>query len=444
MKQFMVVSVALLCLNLTAENLYVTPSGAGATNGSNWSNAFAGFSDVQWGSGSGRVGPGDILYVAGGNYSSGTDPGVNGTDDNNRIIIRKATESAHGTSTGWQASYGNQAKVQIGLGGCSYITVDGVYEYGFYWEPAAPCGYCSGMYLKDAKNITVQYAHVDGTNDGNSWRGINAVGGTNITLRHLKISNCPNDAFGISGSNFLMEYCRVGPKITSKDGYHADLVETNNTQNVVFRYNIVNWGGQMFQFTNDVNYQIYGNVFTGVEVLHKNSKYDGANPLYFYNNTVYKVTTLGNNAVTAKNNIFYQTGNAVATGNVIVSTDIFVNSAGGDVLNGDFHLKATAGARDIGTDLGSPYNLDPDGNTRGADGKWDMGAFEYTNTGVSWRLAEGSWQAQALPSLVYNCKLQTANCQLFSIQGQRVNDISRSGIYLVPMGGKLGKVTRVK
>ena len=49
-----------------------------------------------------------------------------------------------------------------------------------------------------------------------------------------------------------------------------------------------------------------------------------------------------------------------------------------DAPNGDFHLSA---GTDAGTDVGSPYDTDPDGETRGADGIWDRGAYEYDNSG---------------------------------------------------------------
>ena len=32
---------------------------------------------------------------------------------------------------------------------------------------------------------------------------------------------------------------------------------------------------------------------------------------------------------------------------------------------------------DGGVTLASPFNKDPDGQTRGADGKWDRGAYEF-------------------------------------------------------------------
>jgi hypothetical protein len=53
----------------------------------------------------------------------------------------------------------------------------------------------------------------------------------------------------------------------------------------------------------------------------------------------------------------------------VMASDPFLNAA---VL--DFHLKQ---ATDPGAALGAPYDRDPDGKQRGADGTWDRGAFEH-------------------------------------------------------------------
>src|SRR5437899_8360956 len=45
-----------------------------------------------------------------------------------------------------------------------------------------------------------------------------------------------------------------------------------------------------------------------------------------------------------------------------------------DWVNENYHLLA---ATQAGNTLSAPYNTDPDGNTRGADGVWDRGAFEF-------------------------------------------------------------------
>jgi hypothetical protein len=48
----------------------------------------------------------------------------------------------------------------------------------------------------------------------------------------------------------------------------------------------------------------------------------------------------------------------------------------------DFHLTATgAGAFVGGKTLPAPYNVDPDGNTRGSGGVWNIGAYQYVSGG---------------------------------------------------------------
>jgi hypothetical protein len=118
-----------------------------------------------------------------------------------------------------------------------------------------------------------------------------------------------------------------------------------------------------------------------------------------YNNTVYN-TWLGVYATTATNNIsmggttdfnattqsYNMSSDATASGTGSLTSktasDQFVSTTN------DFHLKVGADAIDAGTDLGSPYNVDIDGNTRTAP--WDIGADEYVAAGnavsPSWRI----------------------------------------------------------
>ena len=45
----------------------------------------------------------------------------------------------------------------------------------------------------------------------------------------------------------------------------------------------------------------------------------------------------------------------------------------------DLRLKAGSSPINAGTNLGSPFNVDMDGNIRGTDGAWDIGAYEYVS-----------------------------------------------------------------
>ena len=112
--------------------------------------------------------------------------------------------------------------------------------------------------------------------------------------------------------------------------------------------------------------------------------------------------------VVIRNNLWYNTADATTgpnTGNTTAShnyfigesfwsgetntqvtptTNPFVNwpgSCSGTVCSGeDFHLIR---ATNNGLSLSSPYNTDPDGVTRGADGTWDRGAFEFGGSSCS-------------------------------------------------------------
>jgi hypothetical protein len=88
----------------------------------------------------------------------------------------------------------------------------------------------------------------------------------------------------------------------------------------------------------------------------------------------------GDNAsstITVRNNV-WQANTYGPTFQSVQVQDHNILNAGGvsfvDAGAGDFHLAQATAA---GVALSAPYNLDPDGNVRGADGTWDLGAFEF-------------------------------------------------------------------
>jgi hypothetical protein len=76
-------------------------------------------------------------------------------------------------------------------------------------------------------------------------------------------------------------------------------------------------------------------------------------------------------------NAFFNSSGAISTEShiLISSENPFVDSA-----NYNFHLKTESSAIDAGNNLGEPYNFDAEGNIRGADGFWDIGAYEFHNS----------------------------------------------------------------
>ncbi len=93
------------------------------------------------------------------------------------------------------------------------------------------------------------------------------------------------------------------------------------------------------------------------------------NNMWFEVNSQIPGFDLGSNA-TDSHNAFGPTSTGTGTNaQVSVPSSIFVNFAGKN-----FRL---ASATSCGIALGAPYDTDMFGNTRGADGCWDRGAFEY-------------------------------------------------------------------
>lgn len=118
--RFFCLILLLVCFPAFAENLYVRPNGGtyGLEDGSDWNNAFDGFSDVVWGGSALQVGAGDTLYVAGGTYSQELVVGASGSSGS-PITIRAAQESQIGT-VNFSAGISYISR--------SYITLDGEYN----------------------------------------------------------------------------------------------------------------------------------------------------------------------------------------------------------------------------------------------------------------------------------------------------------------------------
>jgi hypothetical protein len=113
--------------------------------------------------------------------------------------------------------------------------------------------------------------------------------------------------------------------------------------------------------------------------------------MFVYNNTFAKLSlgvtgSHGNGGTfsggVAKNNLLWQAGADWASwgiadsGNLTASADPFASSAASD-----FHMRSGAAAINAGQAIapvaGQSFAVDMDGALRGADGQWDMEAYEY-------------------------------------------------------------------
>lgn len=410
---------------LFGENLYVTPEGAGAKDGSSWANAFAGFPAVTWGAGLGQVGPGDTLWVAGGIYRTPLVIGASGTPSS-PITIRRVTaaDKIPVAAAGWSAAFDTQVVIHP-IGTCilftngvgSYVTIDGRSEYGIKCIFADNS---TGVEIDDTPdtitNITLQFIEASGpgpivqTGDCRAFDFTVTGKIANLRLSHCSGHHC-DTTFQISeNSGLIVEYCRFYDAYAiNADAFHPNTMILTDTNNATLRYNRIyntRIEGVLFEsgFCDDVT--IHGNLFyqgTAPEDTGRGIEFGETTTVS--NVRIYQNTFVGlsftairfmngdNRGCVIENNIFYQTdaefGNAAHDYNLFSGPGIephgvswapnpFVNLAAFD-----YHLTSATGVkrpRNHGRALGPPFDVDADGQRRGLDGGWDVGAYEFAAT----------------------------------------------------------------
>jgi hypothetical protein len=207
-------------------------------------------------------------------------------------------------------------------------------------------------------------------------------------------------------------------------GPHQNIWQSIGNTNITFRYNLITNYQQeciMMCFVsssdapNDTWY-IYGNLFAnGTEYSRVlESQYRAQYRIYFFNNTIANTGFLAirgsgtanggtwDPSCVSSNNVLFNSGASSGVGfgvggdnyNITDGTTSGANSISGAVSsmfvnnNGrDYHIGSVVSAahpKDKGVALaaiaGHTLNVDMDGNTRGADGVWDIGAYEYSSS----------------------------------------------------------------
>lgn len=251
---------------------------------------------------------------------------------------------------------------------------------------------------------------------------------TNLLFDHTSVHRTGEAFRGCGWDSGIIQYSLIYD--THNDGQqHEDIMYSNPPyQNVTWRYNKIfsspNDGIFFEGGTGAVNWAFYGNVYYhsgGSLITFKPGSSYG--PVFIYNNVFENDNTFGDYepgwldfsgsmqaGSVVVNNIFENISpggdggtppgadyNAYSTSigkgdngahsftynpGTLGSSTMFVNESTGNPVVADFHLTA-AGATTFankGKALAAPYNLDADGNVRGADGGWDIGAFEYGGT----------------------------------------------------------------
>lgn len=413
------IALLFLCAQVSAATLYCSPAGGGS--GADFSN----LATLPTTTGFTR---GNVYVVVDGSYGSKTLSTA--TSSTTTITIRKANASDSAV-TGYASNLHDGVAVFGTLTiRTQYWIVDGITRTeSNTWT--APTGYgmsadaitASSGDGDDADNSQFRYMDLGPTYAVNPSAGtingydkiINLVfNQTNITFTRCAIHNGKGTLVQGAGSdNLTFEYCDFGPgwgKEAIRGGnlslstgwiirhcrfWNSSQTDPNDGSSGITA-EIGIWDADSGSFD---GHEVYGNWFFNEHTGGRNAIIviggDGVNWLgvsgsnnKVYNNTFAGIadpsafsTVLlnGGTGNEARNNYAYDNGEAVSysanttSNNVAAGADNFVNYATLDLR--------LAGATTAGFTLSAPYDTDPLGTTRGGDGTWDVGAYEYNAGG---------------------------------------------------------------
>ena len=399
----------------TGANWYVLPNG-GDGSGSSWTAAWNEMSGINWS----MVQCGDTVWIAGGIYTTSLNPTITGCPVGSQLNIRRArSDAAECTSAaGWSASY-DSAIHQSGSAGMrlqanmSYVTFSG---------RSAASGGTNGWIITDTNPghrvievdtgtfsyITWEYISINGgqgnsVSGGNDSRAFNFASSANhssrITLYHVDISGFCSGVYLNGVDYFTFDHSSVYNENPSDEG--ASTCHTDEIFPIVGDHGVVRWSkfygntGEGIYFPSFgggtwTDWKIYGNLFYNINAGYaKAIELEGAcKPLLIANNTFYNnwadlMLDSGYDCtgVLIENNLVYSSAGLPACGtqsNNLQDSfpNPFVNLGGYD-----FHIISATGVnypRNAGTNLSAYFTTDMDGNAFGADGAWDIGAYEFS------------------------------------------------------------------
>jgi hypothetical protein len=411
------------------KTFYVRPTGAtyGRGDGSDWANAYSGLPGTSHGVWAQLAG-GGVFYVAGGSYNQSWDLYRGGTANDKRLYIKRATETEHGSESGWQNSFSSRVILNNGAinirKSASYITVDGAVEDGIRLQGSGNFrrvyGYCyegertTGITLK---NLDIQGP---GLNLGRAYDqslGIQFTGRELHAISNLVISQCKIYRF----SSALVKFNGVKDFLLEKSVLH-DSFDTVNHEDFLIAdgsHGIIRWNvmyntaaqGICVRTNGTAPWYIYGNILYQEKAHNWQNNYAGSGGgiaiagstptssmpeirnVHIFNNVFYgyRIAVKAIYSGSAYNNIFYNnytndlsklshdynwhSGTSAAGEAHGVSGQNLSPFVDVDTYN--FYLKALSSPINQGKDLGTSYCHDLAGKLRGADGTWDMGAYEY-------------------------------------------------------------------
>lgn len=421
-----VIAVLLGGSSAVAQTYYVRSGASG--NGSDWANAYGALPAT--------LVRGATYYIASGSYGTYQfDDPVSGTK---LITVKKATATDHGTETGWAASYGTGAALWSSLDFDSdYYIFDGQTRDENSWFSGSSYGFKitggeqqirMGHSGRAVSNVQIRYTYLLAIQGGlsttvtgrrygldmDTFGGTSSPHGSGVVVHRcfFQYGNVP--IFSHAQDGLIVEYSAVDSN-ESNGANHGEAISAYYTNDRwIIRYNKFKGiqGTAVVAFTHATaggavdGFEIYGNVIWDCSVGDgafgfDNTAYPFTN-CKIYNNTIVDKAGGYNNGIAMRsgsnnqvyNNLwvncssgFWNGAGATYNNNayswsvsepgaqVNVPTSIFVNYAGDD-----FRLASATAA---GSPLVSPYNLDLLGATRGGDGVWDRGAYDYGSSPAS-------------------------------------------------------------
>ncbi len=343
----------------------------------------------------------------------------------------QASDSVPAAAAGWNKAYDSQVVISgsnINLAAGSYINIDGrvgtVSNNNFGISIQCPsgngCDGIDGAGSGNLSNINLYHLELYGPPCVTAGSCSNGADGLNIAPSNNTVTNLLFDhgwihryAETIRTSNWsgcTVQYSDIDTMAQTTDE-HEDIIFSYPIKDFTFRYNSV-WGSPndgIFFYGNETNTQIYGNVFyhSGAALI---TFYEGfTHNVYIYNNVFENDGTFGDyqpawldfsgtmtgeianniwenvnkngSCSICNHNAYSLSGNSSGeTGSFSYTPGTqFVSESPSSPLLANFHLTAagvTAFANK-GKALAAPFNMDADGDVRGADGGWDIGAYEY-------------------------------------------------------------------
>ncbi|MEE8608691.1 MAG: hypothetical protein V3S55_13880 [Nitrospiraceae bacterium] len=426
--------LALLCtIPAMAVDHAVRAAATGADDGTNWDDAFTALPA--------NLTRGDTYFIADGSYSRYTfdDAGTTRVTVIAATIASHGPAGGWLNSYAGTATFATvPADTTAFLIQADNITLSGAQRttktsgHGIFLDCSASTGpFCWAVQIDSGVDgVIIAFVEIEGTGDAGiattPTEGVRCIGCTDLTVQSSYIHDC-QDCMQTGGATTILYERNTCFNNGTDVVFHGQAWADEDSDSVVIRYSDfvdIEGTGGIIVLSREAGSQtaegwdIYGITFRCISGSGNGCEFpngtiacingETCTNWRMFNISVFNVPSgnagfrclngcLGSNRV-ADNNLWFDVtgaggivldlalthdwntglnitaGCGWATGGNETCTTTGSSDPYVDAANGDFHLVAATVAGDT---KASPFNIDPDGNTRGADGTWDRGTFEF-------------------------------------------------------------------